>query len=344
VQTVEHNHVAALEALLARGVPDWRGEVQVCFALQKEYEDLGQHAQAFERLARGARLRRRHLDYDVARDLSTVDWIIEAFPGEAPPVRGATPNGPVFVVGLPRSGSTLVERILSSHSALTAAGELDVFATALVAAVRAANGGVVPERRELVAHAAQLDAAALGQDYLRRVAALGVEGRFIDKMPLNYLYVGLIARALPEAVIVHVERQPMAIGYALYKALFRDGYPFSYDLGEIAAYYAGYRRLMDHWTSTLPGRVRVVSYEQLVAEPAAESRRLLAACGLEWEEDCLRFHENPAPTTTASAAQVRRPLYTSAVEQWRHYEAQLEPLRQALEAAGVDVGRSSGSG
>jgi hypothetical protein len=154
-------------------------------------------------------------------------------------------------------------------------------------------------------------------------------------MPLNYLYCGLIRRALPAATIIHVTRHPMAACYAIFKTLFKDGYPFSYDLGDLAQYYIGYRRLMDHWRSIMPGAIYELRYERLVTDQTSETRRLLEACGLEWEEKCLQFHRNPAATTTASAAQVRRPLYASSINQWHHYAGELQGLRSQLVTAGI---------
>jgi tetratricopeptide (TPR) repeat protein len=330
-QTAARNHVAELEALAARPFEDWRGEVQIRHALAKEYEDLGAHPQSFAHLRRGAATRRAHMSYDVATDVDTAAWIIEAFPaGPAAPTAGAPADSPVFIVGLPRSGTTLVERILGSHSSVTSAGELNSFALALVAAARVRAGRSLP-RRELVAASATLDFAALGRDYLERAYdTFGGTGRFIDKMPLNYLYCGLILRALPNARIIHLTRHPMAAGYAMYKTLFKDGYPFSYDLTDIARYYGAYRRLMDHWRRTLPGAIYEVSYEAVVADQLGETRRLLAHCGLGWEEACAEFHRNPSASTTASAAQVRRPIYSSSVELWRRYEAELAPLAAGL--------------
>ena len=147
----------------------------------------------------------------------------------------------------------------------------------------------------------------------------------------------MIRRALPHAKIIHLTRHPMASGYAMYKTLFKDGYPFSYDLREIAQYYAAYRRLMDHWTATMPGAIHTLSYEGLVADQLAESRQLLEFCGLEWEDACADFHRNAAATTTASASQVRQPIYDSSVAQWRHYATQLAPLSEALTSAGINL-------
>jgi tetratricopeptide (TPR) repeat protein len=348
VQSPDRNHTVELEARLARGAKGWHGEVALRYALAKEYEDLAQYALSFEHLTRGARVRREHLRYDIATDLATVDWIIEAYPEvwladavAASSVAAASADGaPVFIVGLPRSGSTLVERILGSHSAIRAAGELAHFALAVVAAV-AAVAGARPgpiSRRELVRRSAGIDFGHLGCDYLSRVRAAGMTAaRFTDKMPLNYLYCGLIQRALPRARIVHVHRGPMAACYAMFKTLFKDGYPFSYDLEEIGRYYIGYRRLMDHWQAVLPGCIYELSYEALIANQRVETQRLLEFCRLEWEEDCMQFHANTSASTTASAVQVRRPLYATAVAQWRNYARQLEPLRRQLVAAGINV-------
>jgi Sulfotransferase family len=232
----------------------------------------------------------------------------------------------------------LVERILGSHSDVFAAGELNHFAAVLVSAALTKTGGRPLPRPELVAATRELDFAALGAEYLERARpATSHRSHFTDKMPLNYLYCGLIRRALPDARIVHVTRHPMASCYAMFKTLFKDGYPFSYDLNDIAGYYVGYRRLMDHWRQSMPGVIYDISYERLVRDPENESRRLLAACGLEWQRECLEFYRNPTATTTASASQVRRPIYDSSLTQWCHYETQLEGLRAQLLAAGIEA-------
>jgi tetratricopeptide (TPR) repeat protein len=344
-QTLARNHLAELERLVARGFGTWNAEVQIRHALAKEYEDLGRYAESFAQLELGARKRREHLRYDVATDVATVDWIIEAFARvprapESPPasIHGvASRAAPIFIVGLPRSGTTLVDRILSSHSAVRSAGELNDFALALVARVRGENGQAQLPRRDLVARSAHIDFGALGREYLTRARGVAGEGTFTDKMPLNYLYCGIIHQALPDAKIVHLTRHPLAAGYAMFKTLFKDGYPFSYDLGDIARYYVAYRRLMRHWDAVMPGVIHHVEYEKLVADQLGETRRLLEFCGLEWQQACLDFHQNASATTTASAAQIRRPMYDSSVAQWRHYATQLQPLHDHLTAAGIEI-------
>ncbi|MBV8741287.1 MAG: sulfotransferase, partial [Sinobacteraceae bacterium] len=337
-QTSERNHVLQLEAMLAGGVPRWHDEVRLRYALAKELEDLGRYAQSWQQLAKGAGLRRAHLQYDVERDVQTVDWIANAFPStHVAPIPQIRPP-PIFIVGLPRSGSTLIERILSCHTEVSAAGELDDFARALTCCVRERSSRWPLSRQELIEASTQLDFAALGLAYLRRARPRGSStAYFTDKMPLNYLYCGLIARALPGVRIIHVIREPMAVCYAMYKTLFNQGYPFSYDLQEIGRYYLGYRRLMRHWEETLPGSIYRVSYESLVEDQAGETRRLLEFCGLGWQDACLAFEHNPAATMTASATQVREGLHRRSLQLWRHYERELQPLIAQLAAAGVTL-------
>jgi tetratricopeptide (TPR) repeat protein len=337
-QTLERNHVTELQAALDRS-PSWRGEVQLRYALAKEYEDLGEHEKSFEQLQKGARLRREHMRYDVKTDVATINWIREAFPDPPPAASSsATRHAPIFIVGLPSSGSTLVERILGSHPQVAAAGELDCFARALVEAVRSGSLGRQLSRREMVARSAQVNFAALGCDYVERARAAGAApGRFIDKMPLNYLYCGLIRRALPHASIVHVSCLPLAACYSIHKTLFEDGYPFSYDLAELGQYYVAYRRLMGHWQRTLPGAIHELSYENLISDQLGETRRLLQHCGLEWDDACVELHLDPVAVTTESASQSRQPPHVSPLSQWRHHETHLASLRAQLMAAGIEV-------
>jgi hypothetical protein len=239
---------------------------------------------------------------------------------------------------MPRTGTTLVERILGSHSQVFPAGELSNFSLELIALVRKATRGRRLSRVEFVAASATVDFRTLGEAYLAATRPLrDTRPRFIDKLPFNFLYAGLIHLALPKAKIVNLQRHPMDTCYAVYKQLFRDAYPFSYDLDELGPYYIAYHQLMRHWNEVMPGVIHTIRYETLVAGLEEESRRLLAYCNLPWEDQCLRFHENRQASTTASATQVRQPVYSSSIGKWRRYERQLEPLRRLLEDAGIDT-------
>jgi tetratricopeptide (TPR) repeat protein len=337
-QTPERNHIEALLGRLRAGFATAISEAPIRYALAKEYEDLGRYAEVWAHLAAGAAIRRRHLQYDVRHDVETVDWIIQAFPAAPRHIDGCQSTEPIFILGMPRTGSTLLERIMSGNTGIHAAGELIDFAAALVQAVHRKVGTAQVSRRDLVAGSATVDFAALGAAYLERTRPrTGHTPHFIDKMPLNYLYCGLIHRALPKARILHLARHPMATCYAVFKTLFNQGYPFSYDLAEVAEYYIGYHRLMAHWRRIMPEAILDVSYEQLVTSPATEARRVFDHCGLAWSDDCLDIGQRATASTTASAAQVRRPIYSTSVDLWRQYERPLAPVAERLNRAGIEV-------
>lgn len=332
-QTPEANHVDGLLEAVARVRPGPE-EVALCYALAKEYEDLGEAGPSFDWLKRGADRRRSLLSYQVGADVAAMEQIADVFDAGlmAQPAAGCADTGPIFVLGLPRSGTTLVDRIISSHSAVESLGEINDFALSLMRLAGNAAG-----KGDLIRRSAALDPAALGRAYIDSTAGYGATApMLIDKTPVNFLYIGLIARALPNARIVHLRRHPMDSGYALYKTLFRMGCPYSYDLKDIAAYMLAHRRLMDHWRTVLPGRVLDVDYETLVTDQEPQSRRIIDHCGLDWQDACLRFHENASPAATASAAQVRQPIHAKSVGLWRHYGEQLKPLAAALVAGGMD--------
>ena len=333
-QTPERNHVAQLEQLLAAS-PSAAAQSAFHYALAKELEDLGEHGASFAQLQEGAAARRRQLAYQVDMDERAIERIIETFDDDwlAGAGAGCQEHGPIFIVGLPRSGTTLVERILGRHSAVGSVGEVAELPLAVTRASGPGGG-----KSDLIDRASRCDLASLGHSYWRAIRGYGVVGQcLIDKTPLNFLYLGLIAAALPHARIVHVRRHPLASCYAMYKTLFRMGYPFSYDQVDLARYYLSYHRLMEHWRMTLPGRFLDLDYESLVDDPRGQSERLLAYCGLEWQEACLSFHEDSRPSATASAAQVRRPIYRDSLDQWRHYQAGLAPLTRLLQHGGIDV-------
>ena len=337
-QTPGDNHIEGLLKRLRAGFAAAIGEVPIRYALAKEYEDIGQYVESWGHLAAGAALRRSHLKYDVRRDVETVDWIIGAFPAASRPTAGCPSTEPIFILGMPRTGSTLLERILSGNPAVHAAGELIDFAAALVDCVHRKIGADQVSRRDLVAASATLDFKVLGASYLQRTRPrTGHTPHFIDKMPLNYLYGGIIHAALPNAPMLHLARHPLATCYAVFKTLFNQGYPFSYDLTELAEYYIGYHRLMSHWHRVMPDAILDVSYEKLVTAPASEARRVFDHCSLEWSDDCLDIRQRGAASTTASAAQIRGPIYSSSVDLWRHYAGPLAPVAERLRRAGIEI-------
>jgi tetratricopeptide (TPR) repeat protein len=334
-QTATRNHVAQIEQLLSRPLHNPMGEVQLCYGLAKELEDLGEHRRSFAALKRGADARRKMLSYRVDDDIRAMSEIASVFSEETPAgEQPGEPNArPIFIVGLPRSGTTLVDRILSSHSQVESLGEISDFASALMRAAPAAT-----DKFDLIRRTASIDFAAVGKAYCESTAAVATGmAHSIDKTPINFLYLGLIARALPNAAVIHVRRGAMDVCYAMYKTLFRMAYPFSYDLGDLAHYYLGYRALMAHWRKALPGRFLEIDYEDLVANQQDVTHRLVAHCNLDWEESCLEFEKNERPSLTASAAQVRQKIYGSSVGLWRAYSGELEPLARILGEAGVNV-------
>lgn len=332
-QTPERNHVDALRARLRATPQDSPNTVPLHYALAKELEDLGADAEAFAALKRGASARRRRLSYRVEDDLDTMRQIAAAFDTGffSLEVAGNADPRPLFVVGLPRSGTTLVDRILSSHPQVLSRGETTDLALALMHCA-----GPVAGRSELVRRAACLDFSALGARYVAQLPDAPAR-RMVDKTPVNFLYLGLIAKALPNARIVHLRRQPMDACHAMYKTLFRMAYPFSYDLDDLARYWLGYAGLMTHWRACLPPQQFLeIDYEHLVSDQEEVSRRLIAHAGLDWDPSCLHFERNPQPSLTASAAQVRQPIYRTSVGLWRRHAASLAPLAERLRAGGID--------
>jgi hypothetical protein len=240
---------------------------------------------------------------------------------------------PIFILGLPRSGTTLVDRIISSHSQVDSLGEHRTLAMALTREA----GGPAP-KKELIERSTRIDFDALGRGYCNSIDGFGMDAPgLVDKTPQNFLYLGLIHLALPGARIIHLRRNPMDNCYAMYKTLFRAGYPFSYSLQDVGRYYIAYRRLMDHWRKTIPVAFLDVDYEAVIADQEGQTRRILDYCGLDWEDACLEFHRHSGPAATASAAQVRQPVYSSSVGLWRKYARQLAPFAGKLREHGIDV-------
>jgi len=330
IQTADANHVEQLRGLLARPGVDDRTVMFLGYALGKELDDLGAFAEAFRSFAAAARARRRNLAYDVAVDERKLERIRAVFTG---PARAATAcpvdsSRYVFIVGLPRSGTTLVERILSGLADVRSNGETGNFARALFAAAPTAGG-------DLFERAAAADPRAVAANYAALADGAAPARRIVEKLPMNYLYLGAIQRSLPEASLIVLARSPLDSCFAMYRTLFGEAYPFSYDFEELARYYAAYQRLMQHWRTLLGERLHDVVYEELVQAPNRGGAALAAHCGLPWDERAIAIQNNAAVSLTASAAQIRRPIYGSSSGRWRHYREQLVPLARALERLGV---------
>lgn len=333
-------HIAAMQALAADEAALPTDRMCVHFALGKAYADIGDQGQAFAHWLSGNALKRRQIDYDEAAVAARFDHVEEIF---IPPLiaeksgHGDPSFVPIFVLGMPRSGTTLVEQILASHPNVHGAGELK-FLDDILGAVSGADGKTVPYPQYVPA----LDGPAicqLGTRYVTELSRLAPAAAHItDKTPGNFVYIGMIHLALPNAKIVHTVRNPVDTCLSCFSNLFADALDFSYDLGELGRYYARYQHLMAHWHQVLPpGTILDVRYEDVVADLEGQARRLLDHCGLTWDPRCLAFNETARPVRTASAAQVRRPIYGHSVERWRVYEKELAPLLQALELA-ADAG------
>ncbi|QKX16956.1 sulfotransferase [Microbulbifer sp. YPW1] len=341
-QTPDHNHVRELQQRLARADLPQVAKVQLHFALAKEYEDLGEYSASFDALQLGCGARRSGIDYELDRDLSVMQGITDAFDTnflDQPSVPESLGQEIIFILGMPRTGSTLLDRVLCAAGDVVSAGEPDTFARTLLLEARRASEGRDGQNPILDA-AGDLNIAEVGSAYVRQLKAraqLAGGRRIIDKNPMNFLYLGWIARALPGAKIVHLCRNPMDTCFAIYKTLFKSAYPFSYDQAEMAEYYCGYRKLMHHWKQIFPERVIDVHYERLVAELAREGRNLYQACDLAWSDGILdSYYRDHTGTATASAAQVRQPVYLTSVNKWQHYGKELIPMQEILRREGVD--------
>jgi tetratricopeptide (TPR) repeat protein len=330
-QTLEANHIEEMIRLLQRETRTPLQEITLCSALAKELEDVGCYQASFNYLKRANDLQRRQIKYDVGDDIALIDRVIQLHDRAAVRVDGGFETDEcIFVIGLPRSGTTLVERILASHSNVTAAGELQAFPNEILKAVRAQGGGVMVQL-DFIQRALNVDPAALGHAYIDATRPqTGRTPHFVDKLPLNYLHAGLIRRALPRARILALAREPLDSCYAMYKTLFTGAYPFSYELSELGRYYVAWHRLMRHWRDALGDSLLIVQYEDLVTRQEDVSRKMLAHCGLEWQGECLEFHRQKSAVTTASATQVRQAIYSSSIGKWRHLEPELRPLIETL--------------
>jgi tetratricopeptide (TPR) repeat protein len=326
--------LASLKALASRNDLPPASVPYVHFALGKAWEDIGEYDRAFQHLRIGNDAKRQQLNYDeksagelFERTAAVFNReLMERMAGAGEP--SATP---IFILGMPRSGSTLVEQILASHPQVHAAGELPDLDQSIAEVL-----GSLGQPSQYPECVARLDAATvrrIGKTYVDRVAALG-KGKIyvVDKLPGNFLNIGLIRLILPNAKIVHTMREALDTCVSCYSKLFTESQSFCYDLGELGRHYRRYEALMDHWKSVLPvNTILDVQYESVVDNFEAEARRLIDYCGLPWDDQCIEFHKASRPVTTASAAQARKPLFRSSLQRWRKYEPHLAELMQELE-------------
>ncbi len=334
-QTPESNHIEQLKYVKEHLDPADPGQIQICFALSKELEDLQRFDESFTYLQEGSVRRRQRLQYNVQQDVESMELIARCFNEKL--LHSQHPHyntkRPIFILGLPRSGTTLVDRIISSHSQVASLGEIKTLVFAIIR-----EAGETAGKKELIEKSTGFNFSKLGQSYCAGLDGYGNPApQLVDKTPLNFLYMGLIHLAMPGARIIHLRRHPMDSCYAIYKTLFRAGYPFSYSLQDVGRYYIAYYNLMKHWRKTIPNSFLDVDYEAVVSNQEGETRRILDYCGLEWEDACMDFHRNQGPVATASASQVRQPIYSSSVGLWQQYARQLAPFADKLREHGIEI-------
>jgi tetratricopeptide (TPR) repeat protein len=330
----EADDIVAMRQQLQKESKNVQDHYHLCFALGKALEDREQYEESFEYYRQGNAVRRKTVQWDGVAHHANMQRLSEFFSADFfadHRGQGAPYADPIFVVGLPRAGSTLLEQILASHSRVEGTMELpDIISIArrLSGKNRKSDESRYPD---VLSELAPAQFAELGEEYMERTRIQrGDAPFFIDKMPNNFSHIGLIHLILPNAKIIDARRHPLACCFSGFKQLFASGQNFTYDLTDTGHYYRDYVELMDHWDQVLPGRVLRMQYEKVVADTEAQVHRLLEYCGLEFEDACLRFYETERAVRTASSEQVRQPIYKGAVEQWRHYLPHLDPLIEAL--------------
>ncbi len=332
-QTQDSHHLDALTALFEKHASHMDAALHFGHAIAKTLEDLGQYPQSLEWLHKAKTAKRASLGAKARR----YDDLFAA--AKQPPVpssegqNGIADAAPIFIFGLPRTGTTLVDRIVSSHPDVTAAGELNVFAGLVKEAVQSSSNMVLDA--DTLIRAAGEPLAGIGRDYLNQTKELARGAlRMTDKMPLNFFYAGLIHRALPQARLIALRRGAMDSCLSNYRQLFTvqySYYNYTFDLGDTARFYQSFDDLMRHWRTHLPAdRFMEVRYEDIVNDQENQTRKLLDFCDLSWDPACLRFHENTAPVSTASSVQVRQPLYRGSIGRWKKYGQALDGLKKAL--------------
>ena len=330
-QTAEKNWLPELETLFEKFQDDAEARLHLGHAAAKTYEDIGAYEESLHWLFKAKKIKKADSLYDhqLMRQITSAAKATSLQKGHG----GHDTEEPIFIIGMPRSGTTLVDRILSSHSTVQSAGELAQLGKAVKAASTSQSNLMLDP--ETLSSSATTDMTRLGETYLESTRPLtGQYKHFTDKMPLNFFYAGIISRALPKAKIICLRRNGMDTCLSNFRQLFRSGntyYSYSYDLENTGRYFLLFDELVRHWAETIsPNQFMEIQYEEIVADQEEQTRRLLKFCDLPWEDACLDFHQNKAPVATASSVQVRQPLYASSVDRWKKYGSGLDPLKRIL--------------
>jgi len=339
-KATNRDHIEQMKkALKSTALPADRN-VFMYYAIGKECEDLEEWGEAFKYFKKAGDGIAGVADYDINTDIKLIDTIIDVCNADWLKDKAAPANSyekdPIFIVGLPRTGTTLTDRIISSHSKVSSVGE-----TQFMQMVVRRESGIESEEKmtpEMIEATAKMDINVIGDGYMNMLDyRLGDELMFVDKLPFNILYLGYIAKAFPNARLVRIKRNPMDSCFAMYKQVFTWAYKFSYTLDGLGQFYVAYERLLKHWQETLGDRLIEIEYEDLVADQENQTRKLLDRLGLEFEDACLNFDKSKAASSTASSVQVREKIHTRSVNRWKNYENELRPLKEYLENAGVAV-------
>ncbi len=329
-QTPQDNHLSDLKLRLQSVMQGSEDHAALEFALHKELEDLGRYDEAWDALARANAIMYARQRHDPEHAWRLFNSLIDRCTPQFLKSEVVVHEGPqpIFIIGMPRSGTTLLERVLSNHSQISSAGELNEFAMQLR---WAADHGITLDEY-IVQCLPELDYAQIGRRYLERTQWRAHGARFfVDKLPRNWMAAGMIRRALPQAPILHLVRDPMDVCFSNYRTwVMGESFPWSYDLEALAAHYLQYMRVMEHWHAAMPGQILDVSYADLVRDPETTTRKVLAHCGVPWEPGCIDITRNRAAVATLSVAQVREPIHQRFFEEWRRYERHLLPLREAI--------------
>lgn len=339
-QNQNFNHINELKHLIKHAHSDVN-QAKLYFSLAKELEDCAAYQESIEARLEGCRLFRNSFQYDVESDIQFMKEIRQQYSQEFvhQSNMGYQSNEPIFIVGLPRSGTTLLDRIITSHNDVFAAGELRQLNHCIIHHLKELNLNPDSPRSQMVESSIQIDFNQLGEDYIRTSRTrTGQRPRFTDKFPQNSYYVGMILKALPKAKVIIMQRHPVSVCYSVMKQLFtNDSYHFSYDLQEMAKYYIEHNNLLNHWQQIGGNQVMTVHYEDLVTDLEQQAKTVLQFLNLDWQPQCIDFHKNKQQTATASASQVRQKLYTGSIDLWKNYQPQLQPLIDTLKQAGINI-------